>query len=401
MSDHGMPPSADEKALPTAQNRHDHFSWRRLRALCWKEMLQIVRDPSSIAIAVVLPIMLIVIFGFGISLDSNRLRVGVVVEDSGMHAQRFVAAVAASPYMEATVGYSRVQMQAMMDEGKVYGMLVVPADFSEKVEQGLAQGPGQAVIQVLADGSQPNTANFVVSYAQGAWLTWQQATLQDAGEKLAVSIDPVVRYWFNPTTDSHNFLIPGAISVIMTIIGTLLTSMVIAREWERGTMEALLATPVTKLELLLSKVIPYYLLGMLAMLICIAMATGLMNVPLQGSLLVLCVTGSLFLGSALGMGLLISAITREQFNAAQAALNAAFLPAVMLSGFMFEITSMPQVVQWITYIIPARYFVSILQTVFQAGEIWAVIGLNTLFLVFSAVFWLGLTALKMRRRLDR
>ena len=380
--------------------KKSNFSFRRLKALCWKETLQIIRDPSSIIIAIILPVVLLLIFGFGVNLDTNRLRIGIVLEDNGMHAQRFAAAVIGSPYFEVTTGVSRTQMQTQMSDGYIRGMLVVPSDFSSNIEQGM----GDARIQVLADGSQPNTANFVVSYAQGVWLTWQEATLRDAaqirGGGVPVAIEPVVRYWFNPTTVSRNYLIPGSISVVLTIIGALLTSMVIAREWERGTMEALLVTPITKFEFLLSKIIPYYVLGMIAMGICVLMATYLMNVPMRGSHLLLFISGSLFMGCALGIGLLISTLTRNQFNAAQAALSAAFLPAVMLSGFLFEIASMPKAVQMVTYIFPARYFVSISQTLFQAGQIWGVLLINMFFLLLCASFWLGMVALKTRRRLD-
>ncbi|MGL4668737.1 MAG: ABC transporter permease, partial [Saezia sp.] len=348
------------------KSRVSYFSLRRLKALCWKEMLQIMRDPSSIVIAIILPVLLLFLFGYGVNLDTNRLRVGLVLEDGGAHGQHFAQSVIGSPYMDVVLGSSRAQMQSYMDEGGIRGMLVVPSDFSSNIEQ----GHGNAQIQVIADGSQPNTANFVVAYAQGVWLTWQEASWRDAakisGGGMPVVIEPVVRYWFNPTTVSRNYLIPGSISVVMTIIGALLTSMVIAREWERGTMEALLATPVTRLEFLLSKIIPYYILGMMAMGICVLIATSLMNVPLRGPLWLLFIAGSLFMGCALGMGLLISTLTRNQFNAAQAALNVAFLPAVMLSGFVFEIASMPKVIQVVTYIFPARYFVSISQTLFQA-----------------------------------
>ena len=376
------------------------FSLRRLKALCRKETLQIARDPSSILIAVILPIVLLLIFGFGVNLDSNRLRIGLVLEDQGAHAQRFAATVKGSPYFDVVTGVSRVEMQTYMDENGVRGMLVVPSDFSSSIDQ----GSGGARIQVLTDGSQPNTANFMVSYAQGVWLTWQEATLRDFAQitdgGVPVAIEPVARYWFNPTTVSRNYLIPGSISVVLTIIGALLTSMVIAREWERGTMEALLATSMTRFEFLLSKIIPYYVLGMLSMGICVLMATCLMNVPLRGSYGLLFISGSLFMGCALGLGLLISTLTRNQFNAAQAALSAAFLPSVLLSGFIFEIASMPKAIQVVTYIFPARYFVSISQTLFQAGQIWSVLLIHMLSLLICACFWLGLVALKTRRRLD-
>jgi ABC-2 type transport system permease protein len=175
---------------------------------------------------------------------------------------------------------------------------------------------------------------------------------------------------------------------------------VIAREWERGTMEALLSTPVTRTELLLSKILPYYVLGVLSMLICLAVAVLLLGVPFRGSLALLLLYTTLFLGSSLGLGLLLSTVTRNQFNAAQAALNAAFLPATMLSGFVYEISSMPLPIQLVTYLIPARYFVSALQTLFQAGFVWRILFEDFLFLVASAAFFLGLTALQTRRRLD-
>lgn len=213
-------------------------------------------------------------------------------------------------------------------------------------------------------------------------------------------IDVQTRYWFNPATISQHFIIPGAITIIMTVIGAILTSLVIAREWERGTMEALLSTEVTRVELLLCKLIPYYFLGMLAMLLCMLVSVFVLGVPYRGSLVILFFITSLFLLSTLGMGLLISTITRNQFNAAQVALNAAFLPSIMLSGFIFQIDSMPAAIRVVTYIIPARYFVSTLQSLFLAGNIPVVLMVNTLFLIASAVMFIGLTWMKTKRRLD-
>ncbi len=186
----------------------------------------------------------------------------------------------------------------------------------------------------------------------------------------------------------------------MTVIGALLTSLVVAREWERGTMEALLASPVTRAELLLSKLLPYYALGMISLLICVGVSVFLLGVPFRGSVAVLWLVGSLFLGSALGLGLLLSTVTRNQFNAAQAALNAAFLPAVMLSGFIYEIRSMPAAIRAVTYLIPSRYFVSAMQTLFQAGDVWAVLLESSLFLAAASAVFIGLTALKTRKRLE-
>ena len=283
-----------------------------------------------------------------------------------------------------------------MQAGKIRGLIVIPVDFSEQ----LARPQGKSPIQVITDGSEPNTANFVQGYAEGIWQIWLQQRAVDNGGEFKPLIDVQLRYWFNPAAISQHFIIPGAITIIMTVIGAILTSLVIAREWERGTMEALLSTQVTRTELLLSKLLPYYVLGLLAMTLCMAVAVFVMGVPYRGSLLILFVMTTLFLASTLGMGLLISTITRNQFNAAMVALNAGFLPAVMLSGFIFEIDSMPAIVQAVTYVIPARYFVSTLQTLFLAGNIGSVLMVNLLFLIISAVVFIGLTAWKTKRRLD-
>jgi ABC-2 type transport system permease protein len=208
------------------------------------------------------------------------------------------------------------------------------------------------------------------------------------------------RAWYNPATISRDYLVPGSIAVVMTVIGALLTSLVVAREWERGTMEALLATPVTAAELLLSKILPYYLLGMMAMALCTLVAVLLMGVPFRGSFLALAGSSTLFLGAALGFGLFLSTTLRNQFEAAQAALTAGFLPAMMLSGFVFEISSMPWPVRLLTRLFPARYFTSSLQTLFQAGTVRAILIPNSLFLALLMAFWITLTARKTTRTLD-
>jgi len=372
------------------------ISWRRLKALCRKESFQVVRDPSSIVIAFVLPVILLTIFGYGVNLDASKVRIGILNEDSGPDAALFVAALAASPYFEPHPSSSRAELAQWLTAGEVRGIVILQSDFGARLSR-----PGDtAPLQLITDGAEPNTASFVAAYVEGAWQSWARQRAYDKGIPVAPPIDLIARYWFNPAALSRNFIVPGAIAIIMTIIGALLTSLVIAREWERGTMEALLSTPVTRTELLLSKIIPYYGLGILSMLICLAVAVFVFGVPFRGSLALLILYASLFLGSALGLGLLLSTVLRNQFNAAQAALNAAFLPAMMLSGFVYEIASMPAPIRAVTYLIPARYFISALQTLFQAGFVGRILLNDFLFLVASAVFFLGLTALRTRRRLD-
>lgn len=372
------------------------LSWRRVRALCIKETRQIIRDPSSWLIAVVIPLLLLFIFSYGINLDSSRLHVGVLVEQQNGDAFDFTHTISASPFIQPTISDNRQQLTQLMQAGKIRGLVVIPPDFNQKMAR-----PGDtAPIQIITDGSEPNTANFIQGYMEGIWQIWLQQRAENRGEVFEPLIEVQTRYWFNPAAISRHFIIPGAITIIMTVIGAILTSLVIAREWERGTMEALLSTQITRTELLLCKLLPYFVLGMLAMTLCMVVTVFILDVPWRGSLLLLFVISSLFLLSTLGMGLLISNLTRNQFNAAQVALNAAFLPAIMLSGFIFQIDSMPAIIRAVTYIIPARYFVSTLQSLFLAGNIVSIMLVNTLFLMAAAVLFIGLTALITKRRLE-
>jgi ABC-2 type transport system permease protein len=369
---------------------------RRLLALCRKETLQILRDPSSNLIAFVLPLVMLFIFGYGINLDSAGLRIGLVLEDSSPEARHFADSLYGSPYLCVSTSRDRAQMAEALTRGKIRGFVVIPSDFAAKLKRPSDTAP----LLIATDGAEPNTANFVENYIRNAWDGWLQQRTAARGERADPTITLEPRFWFNPAAESRNYLIPGSITIIMTVIGALLTSLVVAREWERGTMEALLASPVSRAEILLSKLLPYYALGMVSLFICVAVSVFLLGVPFRGSVLVLGVLGSLFLGSALGLGLLLSTATRNQFNAAQAALNAAFLPAVILSGFIYEIRSMPAVIRGVTYLVPARYFVTGIQTLFQAGGVWSVLLRTMLCLALASAFFLGLTALITRRRLD-
>ena len=369
---------------------------RRLFALCKKEFYQIYRDPSSILIAFILPVILLFLYGYGINLDSNVVHLAIVSQDSGAAAQKLSTTFAASPYLNFRQANRVEEAFELMQKTEVRGILVILPDFSAKLAR--AEKPA---IQLITDGSEPNIANLLTNYIQGSLMVWLTQEYQNKAMLTPPRIQLVSRFWFNPENKSQHYLIPGSIAIIMTIIGALLTSLVVAREWERGTMEALFATSMSRWEFLISKILPYYILGMAGLSLCVIIATYLMKVPFRGSFLVLFITSSLFLGSALGLGLLISTVTKNQFVAAQAALNAAFLPAVMLSGAIFEINSMPAPLPVLSYFIPARYFVKILQTIFQAGEVWYILILNSLFLIASATFWLGFCALKTRRHLDR
>jgi len=367
----------------------------RLRGLIRKEFLQILRDPSSIAIAFLLPMLLLLILGYGVSLDAEHVPIALVVEQPDADTASFTSGFQQSRYFEPLFLRNLHEAEEAMKHRRVSGIVHLQADFSRQVRE-----PDGAPIQVIVNGVDANTARLILGYIQGVWQKWLQRRAQDRGETLAAPVQLEARVWFNSELRSRNFLVPGLIAIIMTLIGALLTALVMAREWERGTMEALLVTPVTMREVLLGKLVPYFLLGMGGTALSVAMGLWLFGVPLRGSLWLLFATAGLFLLAALGMGLLISTVTKNQFVASQVAILTTFLPAFILSGFIFDIGSMPVVVQWITRLLAARYFVAILQTVFLAGDVWRVVLPNALALALMAALFLGVSRSKLRKRLD-
>jgi ABC-2 type transport system permease protein len=373
---------------------------QRVAALVQKEFLQIRRDLSSYLIAGVLPLLLLMIFGYGVSLDLRRVRIGVVVEQPTPEADSLLISFHNSRFFDVQLARHRSEVQDDLVANRLKGIVVLAADFSERLGRGET-----APMQVLVDGSDPNTAGLVANYVQGVWSTWLAQEALTRGESGAVSdlTLPIVvepRYWFNPDVRSKNFLVPGSIGIIMSIIGTLLTALVVAREWERGTIEALMAAPLGVSEFLLGKLIPYFLLGMGALVLSVFTAILVFDVPLRGSIGLMLLVSATFLAAMLPLGLLISTLTKNQFAASQAALIMAFLPALELSGFIFEISSMPWPIRILTYVLPARYFVACMQTLFLAGNVPEVLVPGTLALAAFAVVFSGLLISVTRLRLE-
>jgi ABC-2 type transport system permease protein len=367
----------------------------RVRAIIRKESLQILRDPSSIAIAFVMPVLLLLLFGYGVSLDAKHVRLALVVEQADANTASLTGAFQQSNYFNP-VSYDNIQQaeQALMSHD-VDGIVWLRNDFSARL-----LSTGDATIGVFVNGVDANQARITEGYIQGVWQTWLSGYARERGRDIDLPVQLEPRIWFNPAVRSRNFLVPGLIAVIMTLTGAMLTSMVVAREWERGTMEALMVTPIRIWEITLGKLLPYFVLGMGGMLLSVAMALWLFDVPLRGSFWVLTAASALYMMVALGMGLLISTVARSQFVAGQIALVATFLPAFILSGFIFQISSMPGPVQAITHVIPARYFVAILQTVFMAGDIWPVLLANSAALLLMMLILLALVRRKSRKRLE-
>lgn len=366
---------------------------RRLWALVRKETYQVLRDPAALMIAFVLPPILLFLYAFAISLDVENVQVGVVLENDGPQAAALAAAFNATPFLSVTPARHRNEVEHKLITGELKAFVVIPADFEAR----LLEQPGGAAIQIITDASNPNTANFTAGYLQGVmseWLAGREGVI--ANEAVALK----QRFWFNPELKSRRVLVPGSIAIIMTIIGTLLTAMVVSREWERGTMEALMATPASMGEIIISKLIPYFVLGIVAVMGCAFLAIQFFDVPLQGSFGALMLISCAFLVPALGQGLLISTVARNQFLASQMAVMSGFLPALLLSGFLFETQSMPWVVQQLTRIIPARYYVSSLQTVFLAGDIWSQFFRDIAGMLAVGALFFGITFRKSRKRLD-
>ncbi len=366
----------------------------RVWSLVRKETRQIVRDPSSIAIGVILPVILILLFGYGLSLDVMNVPTAVVLEDQSASATSLASSFQLSRYFETRPTVSMAWARQAMFDKEVDAIVRIRPDFSRQFQL------GDAEVQLLLDGTDANRARIIHAYAEGVVAQW---AAQQGAEGHAVAVGPALlrqRMWFNEANESRDFLVPGLIVLIMTLIGALLTSLVIAREWERGTMEALFVTPVRAREILLGKVIPYFVLGMIGLVLCVLAAKYLFGVPLLGSIWLLAGVSMLYLLVALAIGLLISSITRSQFVASQVTLLVTFLPALMLSGFLFDLRSMPVAVRAITYALPARYYVSLLQTIFLAGDIWAVVLPNAAVLAVMAAVFMLLARRETRKTLD-
>jgi len=370
------------------------FIFKRLLALIKKEGLQIVRDPSSIVIAFVLPGVLLFMFGYGISFDAKDIQLGIALEDQGWASRDLTNAFLGSPYFVPTVASDRQELFPLVVADELKGILVIPQGFSSAV---VSSRPIE--LQLITDGVFPNTAVLVQNYSLGVIAQWFSSSVVTApGGSPGLRLEP--RFWYNKEVESRYSIIPGVMAIIMALIGTMLTSLVVAREWERGTMEALLSTPIGVFEILLGKLVPYYLLAIFSTFFSLGVTVGLFGVPFRGSLFTLFCVTSLFMMSALGQGLVISTLAKNQYVASFAALLSAFLPAVLLSGFIFELDAMPTFQRAVSYILPARYLVACLQTLFLAGDAWGVLLPNMTKLAVLGSFFVGATLIGTKKRLD-
>jgi ABC-2 type transport system permease protein len=353
----------------------------RIKAIAKKELIQIWRDPLSLALAFMMPVLLLLIFGYAISLDVDNLTTIVYDADRSSTSRELIDELTASGYFSIVrFADSQREIDIYLDTGRARVAVSIPMDFAKTMRTG-----GTAQLQIIVDGSDSNTATIALGYLSALTELYIKRI---AGERITPLIEPRVRVWYNPDLKSRNFIIPGLIAVIMMVIAALLTSLTFAREWERGTMEQLISTPVKRQELILGKLIPYFLIGFIDMVLTVLMAVFLFDIPLRGNVFILGIVSGVFLFGALGLGIVISIVAKSQLVASQISMVATFLPSFLLSGFMFAISNMPVPLQIISRIIPARYFIIVLKGIFLKGNPLRILVIDAIFLLIfgAAVF---------------
>ncbi|HOM13881.1 MAG TPA: ABC transporter permease [Rubrivivax sp.] len=371
---------------------------RRVLALVRKEMRQLLRDRSNLALGIVLPGLLTLLFGYGLSMDVQHAPVAVVLQDTSPGARDAASGLALSPYLAPRWVDSMPAAEALMRNAEVLAIVNIPGDFSARL------AGGDAVVQLLLHGSDAATARTVQSYVAGAFAQAAARRADAAAHRGAsaaagaVQLQP--RLWFNSANTSSWYLVPGLIVIIITLVGAFLTSLVVAREWERGTLEALFVTPARPAEILFAKLVPYFAVGMLGFLMCLAAARWLFGVPLQGSLALLVAVSVLYLLVALGIGLFISSVTRNQFVASQVALLTSFLPALMLSGFLFDLRNVPAPVWVVGNLLPATHFMTVVKTLFLAGNVPSLVLPEAALLVGYLLLFFAAALAVTKKRLD-
>jgi ABC-2 type transport system permease protein len=371
------------------------LSGGRLLAMARKEWLQLRRDSRSMALAFALPVMLLIFFGYAISWDIRDIGLVVVDHDNTAHSRRFIESFESSGYFSVrSRTASAADVDAYLQHGRATGALIVPAGFARDLAAGR-----EAPAQLLLDGSDANTATIALNYAS-AITTRFSRTIVLRGRNVNVPASAEVRIWYNPTLASRQMIVPGLIAVIMSIIAAMLTALTIAREWERGTMEQLASTPVHRLEVVFGKLLPYLGIGLFDVVVATVAGMTVFGVPLNGSVILLGVMTILFLLGALGLGMFISAVLKSQMLATQVAMVVTYLPALLLSGFLFDIASMPAVLRAITFVVPAKYYVAVTRGVFLKGVGLDALWVQGLSMLIYATVGITLATVAFRKRID-
>lgn len=360
---------------------------RRTWAIARKEFLHVLRDPRSLGMGIAIPMLLLILFGYALTLDVDRVPIVVWDQSQTAASRELVSRLGGSRYF-TIVRYvvNHRGMEEAIDRGEALGALVIPVRFADLLDSGR-----EAPVQFIVDGSDSNTATLALGYADSVAFAFSRDTVirqfnRRGGTPLQIPIDVRPRMWFNADMESKDYIIPGLIAVIMMVIAALLTSLTVAREWECGTMEQLISTPVKGHELILGKLVPYFCIGMFDVVVAVAMSRWMFDVPLRGNVGLLLGVAAVFLLGVLSAGILISTVAKGQLLASQVAIVTTYLPSFLLSGFMFAVGNMPEALQWATLMVPARYFIALLRGLFLKGVGLDVLGRDALLmLAFSAV----------------
>jgi ABC-2 type transport system permease protein len=373
---------------------------RRTAAVARKEFLHVLRDPLSLAMALAIPLLMLLLFGYALTLDVDRVPLAIYDQSQTPQSRDLISRFLGSRYF-ASAGYvdDYAQVESAIDRGHALAALVVPEEFARQVQAGR---PCQ--VQFILDGSDANTATIAQGYAEAVAAEYGQSLLLRQFQRRGLGrpdppLDLRQRVLFNTELESRNFIIPGLIAVIMTIIAALLTSLTVAREWERGTMEQLISTPIKPVELIVGKLAPYFVIAMADVTLAVVMGQYLFAVPLRGSVALLFAMAAIFLAGALSLGMVISTVTRNQLLASQMAILVTFVPSYLLSGFMFSIQNMPRVIQAVTYLIPARYFIQILKGIYLKGVGLEILGVQALLMTLFASAAVVVAKVKFRKKL--
>jgi len=373
----------------------------RVRAVARKEFIHIYRDPRSLAMAVAIPMLLLLLFGYALTLDVDEVPLIVWDRSQTAASRDFVSRFTGSNYFTPSVRcWNYAGIERAIDSGRALAGLVVPADFAADLGAGR-----ETRVQLIVDGSDSNTATIAMGYADAVARAYSQDLAiahvrRTSGRRLDPPLILRPRVWYNADMESRNYIIPGLIAVIMMVIAALLTSLTVAREWERGTMEQLMSTPVLGSDLILGKLIPYFVIGMVDVVIAVLMGEFLFGVPLRGNPALLFAAAAVFLAGALSLGMLISVTTRNQLLASQLSMVLTFLPSFLLSGFMYAVDNMPRPIQALTYLIPARYFVALLKGIYLKGIGLEVLAAEAVFLAVFAFVAAALANAKFRKKLE-
>jgi drug efflux transport system permease protein len=372
----------------------------RVWAMARKEFIHVLRDPRSLGMGIAIPMIMLLLFGYALTLDVDNVPLVIWDQNPSQASREFVSRFLGSRYFSLQGTMDRYsEIEKAIDSRRALVSLIIPPDFSSR----LTSGHG-ATVQMIVDGSDSNTATIAMGYAEVITAAYsQQIALQTVqrlgGSPIPAPIDFRPRVWFNADLESRNYIIPGLIAVIMMVIAALLTSLTVAREWETGTMEQLISTPVKAPELVLGKLLPYFAIGLFDVLLAVLMGEFLFRVPLRGSVALIFGQAAVFLIGTLSLGMLISIVAKNQLLASQVAMVLTFLPAFLLSGFAYPIRSMPKVLQGITYLIPAKYFVTLLKGIYLKGVGPRILFVEGLFLALFAVIMITLANRKFRKKL--